>query len=278
MISFEFTYWPGVVFCATFALAHRDPLNRPTRLVHRHNVVPIQKFCPARNAALGQRLSEHPRIATFITGGVGAAHDVIGKRLECRLDFQQLIAADQLAINAVFAHQRGGVACRIEGFLIGVKVRDAALQPLVIDAGGAHHIFQRFMAVGAQGDDLLHVALKRGVVALRQKPQSPLPLLQALAHRKLGAKQERRIVAEHPLQRLQRRIAVGPRLAVAHRDLRRVGKAGFHRRVGLALHHGDLVPTLQQMPSRAHTNDACAQNDDFHGLECRGSRFALTAV
>ena len=120
------------------------------------------------------------------------------------------------------------------------------------------------MAVGAQGDELLHIALKGGVVALRQELQAPAPLLPAFAKRQLRPEQQRRIVAEHPFQRLQRRVAVGPGLAVADGNLGGIGKAGFQRCAWLAVHHRDLVPALQQMPRGAHANDACAQNDNLH--------------
>ena len=116
------------------------------------------------------------------------------------------------------------------------------------------------MAVGPQRHDLLHVALKRRIVALRQELQAPAPLLPV----HLRAKQQRGFLVEHPLERLERRFAVGPRLAVAHRDLRSVGEAGFECSVGLAVDHDDFVTALQQVPRRADADDAGAENNGFH--------------
>ena len=116
------------------------------------------------------------------------------------------------------------------------------------------------MAVCPQRHQLLHVALESAVVALRQKFQAPQPLVRV----QLRAKQQWRVAAKHPFQRLQRGIAVGPGLAVADRDLCCVGKAGLQRRTRLALDHRDFVATFEQMPGGAHANDARTQNDNFH--------------
>ena len=72
------------------------------------------------------------------------------------------------------------------------------------------------------------------------------------------AEEARRFFAEHPFECFERCLAVGPGLAVAHRDLRRVGKAGLHGGVGLTVHHGDFMAALQQMPRGAHADDAGA--------------------
>ena len=132
---------------------------------------------------------------------------------------------------------------------------NAVLQALVFNAGGAHHVFQRGVAVGTQRHQLLHIALKGGVIALAQKLQGPAPLLPV----QLEAKQQRRLVAEHPFQRFQRRIAVGPGLAVADRNLSRIGKAGLHGDVGLPVHDSDFVALFQKMPGGANANNSGAE-------------------
>ncbi|MCY1547735.1 hypothetical protein D9M68_838060 [compost metagenome] len=129
-----------------------------------------------------------------------------------------------------------------------------------MQAGAGHHVFQRGVAVAAQGHQLRHIAFKRGVVALAQELHAPEPLRRV----QLRAEFERAFRVEQPLQRLQRRLAVGPGLAIAHRNLRCVAKAGFQRGIGLAIHQRDFVAPLQQMPRGAHTNDACTQYDDLH--------------
>ena len=160
------------------------------------------------------------------------------------------------------------MASGVERFLVGVKVGNATFEPVVVNAGGGDEVLQRCMAVGAQRHDLLHIALKRGVVALREELQTPAPLLPSFTKGHLRPEQQRRFLVEHPLERLERRFAVGPGLAVAHRDLRRVGKTGFKRCVGLTVDHDDLVAALQQVPRRADADNAGAQNNGFHGAEC----------
>ena len=156
-------------------------------------------------------------------------------------------------------------------------MRNAALQPVVLNAGGLHHLLERGVAVSTQRHDLLHIAFKRGVVALAQKLQAPAPLLPV----QLGPEQQRRLLVEHPLEGLERRVLVGPGFAVAHGDLRRIGEAGFQCRVGLPVHDRHLVAALQQVPGGAHANNARTQNNDFHTNtflvpKCEGSCFQLT--
>jgi hypothetical protein len=143
-------------------------------------------------------------------------------------------------------------------------VGDAALEPVVFDAGGGHHVLQRGMAVGAQRHQLLHVALEGGVIALAQELQAPAPLLPV----QLRAEQQGRIVAEHPFEQLGRRMLVGPGLAVAHRDLRRIGKARLQRGVGLAVDDDHFMATFGQVPRGADADDPGAENECFHGPQC----------
>jgi hypothetical protein len=90
---------------------------------------------PRSAHSCGQLLREDAGVAALVAGGVGAADDLV-EVAEGRLDGEQLVAADHLAVHAVLLHQGRGVAGVVEGFLVGVEVRDAALQPVVLDAGG----------------------------------------------------------------------------------------------------------------------------------------------
>ena len=47
-----------------------------------------------------------------------------------------------LRSHAVSLHQLGGFARAVERGLVGEVVGDAALEPVVLDAGGAHHVLQ----------------------------------------------------------------------------------------------------------------------------------------
>ena len=248
--------------CCTGAYSYG--FNSISSFFQPQHIVVVQELNTAFGAAPGQRLGKHTGVAAFVAGGESAAHDLLGKLAQGGFDLEQLGSGYHLARHAVFAHQRGGVASGVERFLFGVVVRNAALQPVVVNAGAAHHVFQGGVAVGAQGDELLHIALEGGVVALRQKLQAPAPLLPAFTKWQARPEQQRRVVAEHPFQRLERRVAVGPGFAVTDGNLRGIVKAGFQRGIKLPVHHRDFVPALQQMPGGADADNARAQNYNFH--------------
>lgn len=137
---------------------------------------------------------------------------------------------------------------------------NAALQPLELDTGLLDHVLERQMAVGAQRHDLLDIARERPVIALGQELQAPAPLRAV----EPGPQQQRSLFVEHPFQRLPGRLAIGPGLTVADRDLAAIGIAGLQGRTALAVHHGDLMTALAQMPGGADADDAGAQDDDVH--------------
>ena len=111
-------------------------------------------------------MCEFTGVATLVAGGVGAADDVLGILLEGGFDRQQFLAADHAALHAVLGHQRGGAGGRVKGLLVHVEVGNAFLQAVVFNAGGRDDFLQRAVAVGAQRDELLYVALKGRVIAV----------------------------------------------------------------------------------------------------------------
>ncbi len=242
----------------TIAHAHRVHLTAAG--LDAQDVVAHQGLHALVAAQLGELLGEGQAVAGLVALGVGAADDAVGKTAQRGFDLQQLVFAHHLAVHAVAAHQFGGAARLVKRLLAGVVVGDALGQAVVLQAGAGHHVFQRGVAVAAQRHQLRHVAFKGGVVALAQELHAPEPLRRV----QLRAEFERAFGVEQPLQRLQGRLAVGPGLAIAHRNLRCVAKAGFQRGIGLAIHQRDFVAPLQQMPRGAHTNDACTQYDDLH--------------
>ena len=222
----------------------------------------VEKFNACAFALLRQLFGKHAGITAFIGFRESAARYLVGVRRECRLDLEQFFATDQTALHTVLAHQLHAFGGFIKGFLAAVEMGNAALQPLELDAGLLDHVFERSVAVGAQGHDLLHIARKGFVIALTEELQAPAPLRRV----QLRAKQQRRFFVEHPFERLPRCLAAGPRLAVAHGYLRAIGKAGLQRGAGLAVHHGDLMAALAQMPGGADADDAGAEDDDVHAL------------
>ncbi len=185
--------------------------------------------------------------------------DLLAKGRQCGLDLQHLVAVEHTAVHACLAHQLGGLGA---GFKVGGRreeVQDAALEPVVFDAGARHQALERSVAVGAQRHQLPHIAGKGSVVALGEELGAPAPLVRV----ELGAEQQWRVIAQQPLGHLQWRASVGPGLAEAHRDLGAVGKAGFQRGARLAVHHCHLVTLLGQVPGGADADDAGAENDDL---------------
>ena len=222
------------------ACAHGHRFNRIAHTIQMHDIVVVEELRAAFFAQLGQLLREHAGIAAFVGVREGAAGDVIAIGLEGGLDLEQLFLAHDAALHAVATHHFNRFASRFVRFLIGVEVGDAAFQTLELEVRLADHFLERRVAVGTQGHDLLDIALERRVIALTEELEQPTPLVRV----HLGAQQQRRFLVEQPLDRLERRVAVRPRLAVAHRDLRAVGKTGLQRRIGLAIHNDDFVTAL----------------------------------
>ncbi len=170
------------------------------------------------------------------------------------------------AIDAVMAHQLGGLEA-----VVGIggrreEVQDAALQAVVLDAGLRHQALECLVAVAPERDQLADVALERGVVALAEEGQRPAPLVRI----ETGAEQQGRIVAQEPLSDLQRRAGARPGLAEADRDLGAIGETRLERRFWLAVDDGDLVALLEQIPGGGDADDAGAEDDRFHAeFSCR---------
>src|SRR5205085_4175558 len=77
--------------------------------------------------------------------------------------------------------------------------------------------------------------------------------------------EQRRILAPEPLEQLDGGVGVGPGRGVADRDLPAVGERGLQSRPVAALHDGHFVPLACEIPRRAGTHHAGAENQDFHG-------------
>ena len=123
---------------------------------------------------------------------------------------------------------------------------------VVLDTGLRDHGLQGLVAVGTQGHQAFDVAHEGGIGALTQKLQTPQPL----GHVELRPKQQWRGVVKHPFQHLEGGPFAGPRLAITHRYLSRVAKAGFHGGVGLSVNQRHLVTQRLQVPSGAGADDA----------------------
>ena len=70
------------------------------------------------------------------------------------------------------------------------------------------------------------------------------------------AEQQRRVLLPEPLEDLQRRVRVRPRLGVRRRDLAAVGERRLQRRARLAVDDRDLVPVLREVPRGGDADDA----------------------
>mmetsp|Transcript_49004 Transcript_49004/g.115075 ORF Transcript_49004/g.115075 Transcript_49004/m.115075 type:complete len:405 (+) Transcript_49004:3300-4514(+) len=225
------------------------------------DVMLVQQLRAALGTQPGELLREDLGVATFVAGREGSSEDAVAEGGQRRLDLQHLVAAQHAPVHAMAAHDLGARGAVVEIGLAGEEVQDAALQPVVLDAGAVDQLLQRLVRVAAQLHQLLHVALERGRRALHQKGQAPAPLVGVQP----GAEQQWRVVAQQPLGHLEGRAGIGPGLAEAHRDLGAVGEAGFQGRIGLAVDDDDLVAFVEQVPGGGDADDAGAENDDLHG-------------
>jgi len=100
--------------------------------------------------------------------------------------------------------------------------------------------------------------MRRGAVA--QHGEAPAHQ----AHVQVRADDQRPVLHQQPLDRLQRHARSGPGRRVTRRHLAGIGVAGFLAGRVLAVDHRDLVAGLRQKPRARHADDAAAQNDDLH--------------
>jgi hypothetical protein len=100
----------------------------------------------------------------------------------------------------------------------------------------------------------------RARVHSRRKGEAPKPLADIGPQ----AKQQRLVLARQPLQHLERRRRVRPRLGVRHRNLAAVGERGFQAGSGLAVDHGDFMAGLAEEPRGRDPDHAGTEYQDFH--------------
>jgi hypothetical protein len=155
--------------------------------------------------------------------------------------------------------------------LVHVVVGNAFFHAVEVDTGVRHDLLEGRVAVRTQCHQLMHVAFEGPVIAVGQKLQAPAVLQPPLTQGELRPEQQRRFLAEHPFQRLPGGFAVGPGLAIAHRNLGGIGKAGFQRSTGLTVNHGNFMALLQQVPGGADADDAGAEYGNFHPRSVRES-------
>ncbi|MNT21294.1 hypothetical protein D3C72_1566300 [compost metagenome] len=77
-----------------------------------------------------------------------------------------------------------------------------------------------------------------------------------------GVHQQWGVVAQHPLDALHQRGAVGPDLGVRCGELAAIGERGFHGRVAMALEQRDRETTFGEGVSGRHAGDATADDCD----------------
>ena len=214
---------------------------------------------PARD--VGQRAREQVAVTGFVVRQAQAAGQQVARARERRFDRRQLAAVEQLVGHAaLFEH--GDVALHAVELRLRAKELQRALGAvLVADAGvGA----QRAQAVAAVFGHAHHaflvdrVALGRAVLQHRRHPAQ-------LEQRSVGPDRERRMLLEHPLQRLEGNARRGPGRGIAGRHLAGVGEAGFFRGAALPIDERHFRAGTRQVVRTRDTDDTAAQNDHFHG-------------
>ncbi len=175
-------------------------------------------------------------------------------------DRNRLVRRQQPTLASKLLHQADRALRGVEFPLRGVEVQDALGPLVVLDARLAAQRLQGVAAVGAQADDLADVVARACGQAFAQEAQPPQPLQPVRPQ----PEQQRRVLAQHPLQRLPRCGRVGPGFGVADRNLSAVGEAGFGAGEGLAVDHRDLAAEAVEIVGAGGTDDSRAQNDDSH--------------
>ncbi|CFM34232.1 Uncharacterised protein [Bordetella pertussis] len=242
--------------------AHAHANHLPAAHVQPLDLLVEAELHAQRLGLLGQLQGEAPAIAGFVVGQAQAAGQLVQRARQRRLGGGQAVAVEQFVRHAaLFEH--GDVAPR--GFHLrgGAEQLQRALGALlVLDAGIGAQGAQAVAAVFGQAQHAFLVDAVAAGRAIGQHRRQPAPLVETA----VGADGQRRMLLEHPLQRLERDAGRRPRRGVARRHLAGIAVAGFVGRPGAALQHRDLRALARQIIGGRRADDAAAQDDDVHRI------------
>ncbi|MCY1520322.1 hypothetical protein D9M68_550970 [compost metagenome] len=211
---------------------------------------------------LGEAAREQVAVAGFVVGQAQAAREAVARAGQAGFDARQGVAVEQFIGHAAFL-EHGDVALhRVELRLRAKELQRAAGAVLVLQAGVGAQLLQAAAAVFGHAHHAFlvdRIALGRAVAQHGGHPAQ-------LEQRAVGADRQRRVLLEHPLDRLQRNARCGPRRRVAGRHLAGVAEARFLGRAGLPVKQGDFGAGAREVVRRGGADHAAAENDDFHGV------------
>ena len=211
---------------------------------------------------LGQAAREQVAVAGLVVRQPQAAREAVARAGQRGFDACQRIAVEQFVGHAAFLEHRDVALHRVELRLRAEQLQGAAGAVLVLQASlGAQRLQAAAAVLGHPHHAFLvdRIALGRAVAQHLRHPAQ-------LEQRAVGADRQRRMLLEHPLDRLQRNAGRGPGRGVAGRHLARVAEAGFLGRTGLPVEQGDVGARAREVVGRGGADHAAAQNDDFHGV------------
>src|SRR5690554_1469536 len=176
-------------------------------------------------------VGELEAVAGLVIRQAKAANNWNPRTLQSRLNPSTRLSVQNLEGDTILSKDLNILADRVELLLLAEKLQQAAG---VLIIGNALFLAQRPQYVAAVLGDPDHAPLVQGIAragAVTQHGRHPPPCLQIYP----GADDQRRVLHEHPLDRLLRDARRCPGGRIARRDLAGVREAGFQRRATLTV-------------------------------------------
>ncbi|MNQ78778.1 hypothetical protein D3C85_937000 [compost metagenome] len=186
-------------------------------------------------------------------------------------------AGDAVAVEQLVGHagtlEHGDVLGR--GVYLGLgaeQLGGTERTAFIADAGLSAQLVEAVAAVLGQTHHALLVHRIAGGGAVAQHLRHPQVLVDVAG----GPDGQRRVLLQHPFDRLQRHAGRGPGRCITGRNLASVGEAGFHGHGVLAVDHDHLETRLSQVIGACRTDHATAK--DHHSHVCLHSRRGIRCV
>src|SRR5262249_52697007 len=164
----------------------------------------------------------------------------------------------RLPIDPPFAQQCGFLRAIVEFIRIGIELEDAARLMSVVDAGCSAQRTEAIARIERKIEALDRVAPRSPRQAFAEKGERESPLVGIGTQ----AEEQRRVLASQPFEDFPRGARVRPRPGMRSRYLAAVRERSLARRPGLAIHNGDLVPLLREIPRSGDANHPRAEHQD----------------
>src|SRR6058998_1885766 len=180
--------------------------------------------------------------------------------LERRLDHQAAFGRLDFDVQAARSEPLSLSLRVLEFAAVFVQVQDASRIKIVADARIAPQLAQLLVAIQRKRESGIGVAAGPARQTFKEEAQTPKPLGEVGAR----PEEQRGVLAPEPLKDRQGSGRVGPGFGVADRNLPAICKTRLKRRLGLTVHHHDLVAALREIPRARRAYDTGAENDHSH--------------